>query len=144
MIFNGPIPQDLGFVDRTDPEESFEPEIMFVCGKKQLGKIIDKCIRHHGFTQYREVLDSIKALGYKYSTMGALTVAVCDMTVPEGKDEMIRSRDRNRQNRPQFKRGFITDGERYRAGCQAWEETTKVTAGPAGRDGPLQPDLHDG
>ena len=76
LIFNERIPQDLGFVDRSDPSKKFDLEIMFTCGKKELGKIIDKCIRVHGFHITAEVLDSIKAMGYKYSTKGALTVAV--------------------------------------------------------------------
>ena len=94
LIFNERIPQDLGFVDRSDPSKKFDLEIMFTCGKKELGKIIDKCIRVHGFHITAEVLDSIKAMGYKYSTKGALTVAVADMLVPEGKDEMIRESEK--------------------------------------------------
>ena len=94
LIFNERIPQDLGFVDRSDSSKKFDLEIMFTCGKKELGKIIDKCIRVHGFHITAEVLDSIKAMGYKYSTKGALTVAVADMLVPEGKDEMIRESEK--------------------------------------------------
>ena len=84
LIFNERIPQDLGFVDRSDPDKLLDLEIMFTCGKKELGKIIDKCIRVHGFNTTAEVLDVIKSMGYKYSTKGALTVAVADMLVPEG------------------------------------------------------------
>ena len=94
LIFNERIPQDLGFVDRSDPSKKFDLEIMFTCGKKELGKIIDKCIRVHGFHITAEVLDSIKAMGYKYSTKGALPVAVADMLVPEGKDEMLRESEK--------------------------------------------------
>ena len=110
LIFNERIPQDLGFVDRSDPSKKFDLEIMFTCGKKELGKIIDKCIRVHGFHITAEVLDSIKAMGYKYSTKGALTVAVADMLVPEGKDEMIHiSEKKVAQIYRKYKRGFITD-----------------------------------
>ena len=103
---------------------------MFTCGKKELGKIIDKCIRVHGFHITAEVLDSIKAMGYKYSTKGALTVAVADMLVPEGKDEMIRESEKKvAKIDRKYKRGFITDQERYRLTVAEWEETTKkVTA----------------
>ncbi len=123
-------PQDLGFVDRSDPSKKFDLEIMFTCGKKELGKIIDKCIRVHGFHITAEVLDSIKAMGYKYSTKGALTVAVADMLVPEGKDEMIRESEKKvAKIDRKYKRGFITDQERYRLTVAEWEETTKkVTA----------------
>ncbi len=130
LIFNERIPQDLGFVDRSDPSKKFDLEIMFTCGKKELGKIIDKCIRVHGFHITAEVLDSIKAMGYKYSTKGALTVAVADMLVPEGKDEMIRESEKKvAKIDRKYKRGFITDQERYRLTVAEWEETTKkVTA----------------
>ena len=130
LIFNERIPQDLGFVDRSDPSKKFDLEIMFTCGKKELGKIIDKCIRVHGFHITAEVLDSIKAMGYKYSTKGALTVAVADMLVPDGKDEMIRESEKKvAKIDRKYKRGFITDQERYRLTVAEWEETTKkVTA----------------
>ena len=82
-------PPDLGFVDRSDPEQMFEPEINFVVGKKQLGKIIDRCISKHGFTVSAGMLDAIKDLGYHYSTIGSLTVAIADMTVPHKKYELI-------------------------------------------------------
>ena len=116
---------------------------MFTCGKKELGKIIDKCIRVHGFHITAEVLDSIKAMGYKYSTKGALTVAVADMLVPEGKDEMIRESEKKvAKIDRKYKRGFITDQERYRLTVAEWEETTKkVTAKlQANMKGALQPD----
>ena len=85
IIFNEPIPQDLGYVDRSDPEHAFDHEISFQVGKKQLGDIIDRCIQKYGFTISAEVLDSIKAMGYKYSTKGAITISVADMTVPSAK-----------------------------------------------------------
>jgi DNA-directed RNA polymerase subunit beta' len=126
LIFNEGIPQDLGFVDREDPEQMFEPEINFVSGKKQLGKIIDKCIEKHGFTKSAEVLDTIKSKGYKFSTRGALTVAIADMTVPPQKAELIAATEKEivRIER-QYKRGFLTNDERYRLVVEAWERTTK-------------------
>ena len=126
LIFNERIPQDLGFVDRSDPEKLLDLEIMFTCGKKELGKIIDKCIRVHGFNVTAEVLDAIKSMGYKYSTKGALTVAVADMLVPEGKDTLIKESEKKvAQIDKRYKRGFITDQERYRLTVAEWEETTK-------------------
>ena len=126
IIFNEPIPQDLGYVDRSDPEHMFDHEISFQVGKKQLGDIIDRCIQKYGFTISAEVLDSIKALGYKYSTKGAITISVADMTVPNAKYEMIKETEQEvvRIER-QFKRGFITDDERYRLVVSEWEKTTK-------------------
>ena len=126
LIFNEGIPQDLGFVDREDPEACFDPEINFVCGKKQLGKIIDKCIIRHGFTQSAEVLDIIKARGYHYSTLGSLTVSIYDMTVPQKKYPLIRETEQEIVKiEKQFKRGFLTNDERYRLVVKAWEQTTK-------------------
>ncbi len=126
IIYNEPIPQDLGYVDRTDPEHMFDQEISFQVGKKQLGTIIDKCIQKHGFTISAEVLDSIKALGYKYSTKGAITISVADMTVPDTKRRMISETEEEVVNiEKQYKRGFITDDERYRLVVSEWEKTTK-------------------
>ena len=126
IIFNEPIPQDLGYVDRSDPAHMFDHEIGFQVGKKQLGDIIDRCIQKYGFTISAEVLDSIKALGYKYSTKGAITISVADMTVPSAKYEMIKDTEQEvvRIER-QFKRGFITEDERYRLVVSEWEKTTK-------------------
>ena len=126
LIFNEGIPQDLGFVDRSDPEAMFEPEINFVTGKKQLGKIIDKCITKHGFTVSAGVLDTIKAKGYKFSTRGALTVSIYDMTVPPEKNGLIAATEQEivKIDR-QYKRGFLTNDERYRLVVEAWEKTTK-------------------
>ncbi|MGI5977195.1 MAG: DNA-directed RNA polymerase subunit beta' [Candidatus Limivicinus sp.] len=126
IIFNEPIPQDLGYVDRSDPKHIFDPEIGFLVGKKQLGDIIDRCIKKYGFTISAEVLDSIKAMGYKYSTKAALTISVADMTVPSAKDEMIKSTEEEVVKiERQYKRGFITDDERYRLVVSEWEKTTK-------------------
>ena len=127
IIYNEPIPQDLGYVDRTDPEHMFDFEISFQVGKKQLGAIIDRCISKHGFTISAEVLDSIKAMGYKYSTKGAITISVADMTVPSSKAEYIHQTEQEVVNiEKQYKRGFITDDERYRLVVSEWEKTTKT------------------
>ena len=126
IIFNEPIPQDLGYVDRGDPEHAFDHEIGFQVGKKQLGDIIDRCIQKYGFTISAEVLDSIKALGYKYSTKGAITISVADMTVPSAKGELIKETENEVVKiERQYKRGFITDDERYRLIVSEWEKTTK-------------------
>ena len=126
IIFNENIPQDLGYVDRNDPEHAFDHEIGFQVGKKQLGDIIDRCIKKHGFTISAEVLDSIKAMGYKYSTKGAITISIADMTVPEAKKELISdTEEKVIAIERQFKRGFITDDERYRLVVSEWEKTTK-------------------
>ena len=125
LIFNEGIPQDLGFVDRNDPDQMFEPEINFICGKKQLGKIVDKCINKHGFTVSAGVLDTIKARGYKFSTRGSLTVAIADMTVPPQKAELIAATEKEVVKiENQYKRGFLTNEERYRLVVSAWEKTT--------------------
>ena len=125
LIYNEAIPQDLGFVDRTDPETMFDPEINFVVGKKQLGKIIDKCITKHGFTTSAGMLDAIKDLGYHYSTLGSLTVAIADMTVPDEKRELIAATEKEVVKiENQYKRGFLTNDERYRLVVSAWEKTT--------------------
>ena len=126
LIYNEAIPQDLGFVDRSDPEKMFEPEINFVVGKKQLGQIIDRCISKHGFTVAAGVLDAIKDLGYHYSTIGSLTVAIADMTVPQKKYELIGETEKEivKIDR-QYRRGLITNDERYRLSVEAWDDTTK-------------------
>ncbi len=129
LIFNQNIPQDLGFVDRENPETLFDPEINFVTGKKQLSKIIDKCIAKHGFTVSAEVLDIIKSRGYHYSTRGSLTVSIYDMTVPEKKHAMISETEQEIVKiEKKFKRGLLTDDERYRLVVKAWEKTTKEVA----------------
>ena len=121
IIFNQNIPQDLGYVDRKDPEKACELEINFVAGKKQLGKIIDRCIRVHGTTQTAEVLDLIKATGYKYSTRGAITVAVSDIEVPEKKKEILaQAEDDIEKIVKKFRRGLLTDEERYNQVIKTW------------------------
>jgi DNA-directed RNA polymerase subunit beta' len=126
LIFNEPIPQDLGYVDRSDPDKAFDLEIGFTTGKKQLSSLIDRCIRKHGFTISTEMLDNVKALGYKYSTRGALTVSIADMTIPEKKYELIADAEQEVVKiERQYKRGFITNDERYRLIVSQWEQTTK-------------------
>ena len=127
LIFNQKIPQDLGFIERHTKEDMLKLEIMQTCGKKQLGKIIDKCIRKHGFNTTAEVLDAIKAMGYKYSTKGALTVSFSDIAVPEQKQSLIEASEKKvAAIDRKYKRGFITDAERYRLIVKEWEDTTKV------------------
>ena len=130
LIYNEPIPQDLGFVNRNDPEHAFDLEVDFLVGKKQLGKIIDKCIRKHGFTVATEMLDRVKALGYKYSTKGAISVSIADMVVPEIKYQLVREAEEKVVEIEQFYRqGFITNDERYRLVVQQWEKTTADVTG---------------
>ena len=126
LIYNEPIPQDLGFVDRSVPGHEFDLEISFLVGKKQLGKIIDKCIRKHGFTIATEMLDRIKALGYKYSTKGAISVSIADMVVPAIKYELVKAAEgKVVEIENYFRQGYITNEERYRLVVQQWEKTTK-------------------
>ena len=126
LIYNEPIPQDLGFVDRSNPEKAFDLEVDFLVGKKQLGKIIDKCIRVHGFTVSTEMLDKIKALGYKYATKGAISISIADMVVPAIKYELVKKAEGKVVEIENFYRmGFITNEERYRLVVQLWEKTTK-------------------
>ena len=126
LIYNEPIPQDLGFVDRTDSAHAFDLEVGFLVGKKQLGKIIDKCIRKHGFTVATEMLDRIKTLGYKYSTKGAISVSIADMVVPEKKYTLVREAENKVVEIENFyRKGLITNDERYRLVVQMWERTTK-------------------
>ena len=130
IIFNEPIPQDLGYVDRSDPEHAFDHEISFQVGKKQLGDIIDRCIQKYGFTISAEVLDNIKALGFKYSTIGALTISIADMTVPDTKQTLIEATEKKVLDiEKQYRRGFITNDERYRLVVDEWEQTTKDVTG---------------
>ncbi|MBR3153213.1 MAG: DNA-directed RNA polymerase subunit beta' [Clostridia bacterium] len=126
LIYNQGIPQDLGFVDRTDPEKAFDLEIDFPVIKKNLGTIVAKCINVHGLSETAEVLDYIKATGYKYSTKGAITVSVADVAVPEAKKKILAESDKEVENiLKQFKRGLITEDERYDAVIKVWEKATK-------------------
>jgi DNA-directed RNA polymerase subunit beta' len=129
MLFNEIIPQDLGFVDRSNPENDLLPEIDFLVGKKQLKKIIDKCINTHGSTKTAEVLDDIKRIGYKYSTISAITVSISDMTVPAAKKDLIAAAENTIEKiEKNFRRGLVTDEERYKAVVEAWKDADdKIT-----------------
>lgn len=124
LIFNEAIPQDLGFIDRSDKSKTFDLEINFLVGKKELGKIIDKCIRVHGTTKTAVILDKIKSLGFKYSTKGAITIGVSDMVIPEIKKQYLAETEKTIDNIvKQFKRGLISDEERYNSVIATWTET---------------------
>ncbi|SFU82695.1 DNA-directed RNA polymerase subunit beta' [Butyrivibrio sp. INlla21] len=126
FLFNEIIPQDLGFVDRTNPENTFKLEVDFMVGKKQLKQIVTAMINTHGTFATAEVLDNIKATGYHYSTRAAMTVSIADMTVPPQKQQMLDEAqatvDKIAAN---YRRGLITDEERYRAVVDTWMETDK-------------------
>jgi len=126
LIFNQSIPQDLGFVDRSDPSKLFDLEVSFVCGKKELGKIISRCIKKHGFTETAGLLDRIKGLGFKYSTLGAITVSASDMKIPDAKYTLVsQTEEKVAKIAEFFKKGEITDEERYRLVIEEWDKTTK-------------------
>ena len=124
LIFNEIIPQDLGFVDRSIPENALKLEIDFHVGKKQIKQILEKVINIHGATKTAEVLDDVKAMGYGYSTRAAMTVSISDMTVPPQKPQMIEQAQNtvDRITR-QYKRGLITEEERYKEVVETWKET---------------------
>ena len=125
LIYNEEIPQDLGFVDRTDPEKEFDLEIDFAVMKKNLGTIIAKCIDKHGLNRSAELLDYIKALGYKYATKGAFTVSVHDVAVPEAKKKILADSEKQVEEVwKQYKRGLITEDERYSSIIKIWEKAT--------------------
>ena len=129
LIYNEGIPQDLGFVDRENPETAFEPELNFTVSKKNLGKIIEKCINKHGLSEAAVLLDYIKATGFKYSTTGAITVSVDDVKVPPAKKDILAAANEEVNNvLKQYKRGLITEEERYQSVINIWEKATdKVT-----------------
>ena len=129
IIFNNPIPQDLGFVDRSKPENEFELEIGFVVKKKQLGQIADKLISVHGVSVASVALDAIKAQGYKYSTVSGTTVAVCDALIPEAKKNFLEEAEKQVDEITlNYNYGLITNEERSSAVIKAWEDcTNKVT-----------------
>ncbi len=125
IIFNKPVPQDLGFVDRSVPENIFKYEVDFLVGKKQLGKIIDACIRKHGAEITANVLDDIKAQGYKYSTRGAITVAVCDAIIPPQKKEILAKAEADVDTvRDEFMMGLRSEEDRYNEVLKIWEKAT--------------------
>ena len=125
ILFNQNIPQDLGFVDRDDPAHVCDYEITETCGKKELGKIVDRTINKHGFTMAAEVLDAMKATGYRYSTKAAITVSIWDMSIPESKYKMVQETEQQVVNiENQYRMGFMTDHERYKQVVDVWEKTT--------------------
>ena len=129
IIFNNPIPQDLGYVDRSNSDNMFKLEIDFLVGKKQLGQIIEKCIRMHGTATTAEVLDRIKAQGFKYSTRSAITVAVCDAVIPPQKKELMEEADQKIEKiTKQYRRGLISNDERYQTVIKTWNQTTNKVA----------------
>ena len=124
FMFNDIIPQDLGFVDRSIPGNELVPEVDFLVKKKQLKKILEKVINKHGATVTAEVLDHIKSMGYKYSTRAAMTVSISDMTVPASKPDLIqKAQDQVDRITRNYKRGLITDEERYKEVVETWKVT---------------------
>ena len=127
FIFNEILPQDLGSVDRTNPENKLKLEVDFHVGKKGLKQILEKVINIHGATKTAEVLDDIKSMGYKYSTRAAMTVSISDMTVPEKKPELIqKAQDTVDRITKNYKRGLITEEERYKEVVETWKETDDI------------------
>mgnify|MGYP000716459623 CR=1 FL=1 len=125
VIYNEGIPQNLGFVDRTKPENEFKLEIDFPVIKKNLGTIIAKCINANGLSVTAEVLDYIKSIGYKYSTKGAITVSVADVAVPEAKKQILEEAEKKKDEiLKQYRRGLITEEERYNEVIKVWENVT--------------------
>ena len=129
IIFNESIPQDLGFVDRSNPDDLFKLEVDFLITKKSLGKIIDKCYMKHGPTQTSIMLDKIKATGYHYSSIGAVTVSASDMIVPDAKYDLLKDADETVEKiEKMYKRGFISEDERYERVIEKWTKTTEDVA----------------
>ncbi|MDL2252826.1 DNA-directed RNA polymerase subunit beta' [Ruminococcaceae bacterium OttesenSCG-928-I18] len=129
ILFNEPIPQDLGYVDRENPETAFDFEIDFLVNKKKLGTIIDRCIHKHGTAVTAEMLDKVKAQGFKYSTLSGLTVAVSDAVIPPKKKELIAKADEDiGKITKQYNRGLISNKERLDKIRMVWEETTDLVS----------------
>ena len=125
LILNSNVPQDMGFKPRNTLNDMFELEIDMKVGKKQLGQIVDMCFRKHGVSETARVLDNVKAMGYKYSTIGAVTVAVADVIVPPEKKPILEASEKKvRAIEKQFKRGLLTDEERYERVVEVWSKTT--------------------
>ena len=125
FIFNRAIPQDLGYVDRTIPGNEFKLEVDFVTSSGKLGDIVDRCIRYHGFSTTAAVLDEIKAMGYKYSTRGSISISVADMTIPAEKYDLVAAAEKNVDViHKRFMRGELTEEERYDAVIKLWNKTT--------------------
>ncbi len=126
LIFNENIPQNLGYVDRTNSDHQFDLEVSFLVGKKQLGDIIDRCIKIHGTTTTSEVLDKIKATGFKYSTKAALTVAVCDAEIPKEKWEIVKEADAKIEElTAQYEYGYISAKEKSSKFIAIWTKATE-------------------
>ena len=126
IIFNTPIPQDLGYVDRTDPEHKFDYEVDFQVTKKKLPDIISRCLTKHGTKECAIMLDHIKAQGYKYSTLSAITVAVPDAIIPDEKPEILAAADKKVEKvMKNFNRGLISDEERYKNTVEIWQAATE-------------------
>ena len=126
IIFNTPIPQDLGYVDRTDPVHKFDYEVDFQVTKKKLPDIISRCLTKHGTKRCAIMLDAIKAQGYKYSTLSAITVAVSDAIIPDEKADILAAADRKIEKvMKNFNRGLISDEERYKKTVAVWQEATE-------------------
>ncbi|MBQ2317012.1 MAG: DNA-directed RNA polymerase subunit beta', partial [Lachnospiraceae bacterium] len=124
FMFNEIVPQDLGYVDRSNPENELKLEVDFLVKKKDLKGILEKVINTHGATKTAEVLDDIKAMGYKYSTIAAMTVSVSDMTVPSEKEELISEAEKTVEKiKAQYRRGFLTEEERYKEVVETWKTT---------------------
>jgi len=127
IIFNSVIPQDLGFVDRSIEDNEFKLEVEFLCDKSALGKIVERCINKHGPEKTAVMLDNIKALGYKYSTKGAITISVSDMVIPAKKKEYLAEAENQiDQIQNMYKRGMLSEEERYRAVIDVWTKTNKM------------------
>jgi DNA-directed RNA polymerase subunit beta' len=127
FIFNEIIPQDLGFVDRSLDENFLKLEINFLCGKKQLKPILEKCINIHGATKTAEILDAVKSLGYKYSTRAAMTVSISDMEVPAEKKQIIADAEATIENiAKEYRRGRMTNEERYNTVIETWKNADKI------------------
>ena len=125
LIFNAPIPQDLGFVDRSKPENLLKLEIDFTTKKKQLGQIVDRTIKKHGPTVTAQVLDAIKENGYKYSTLASISISVLDMTVPDQKKAIISQAEKDVEKIARtFRRGLLSEEERYNSVIRVWEQAT--------------------
>ena len=125
LIFNAPIPQDLGFVDRSKPENFLKLEIDFTTKKKQLGQIVDRTIKKHGPTVTAQVLDAIKENGYKYSTLASISISVLDMTVPDQKKDIIAQAEKDVEKISRtFRRGLLSEDERYNSVIKVWEQAT--------------------
>ena len=126
LIFNRPLPQDLGYVDRSDPSKLLDLEITFKCGKKQLGQLIDRCINTHGIPETARVLDEIKSMGYKYSTKAAMSISIADITIPKKKYELVKQAEADVDTiTHSYMRGELTDEERYNNVIAIWDQATK-------------------